>query len=50
MMDSRHDDAYQTYETVYTNAKAGMEDLSATEKEHIKRVSCYPWLLKDKQG
>ena len=31
--------ANQTYETIITNAKAGMEGLTAKEKEHIKHVS-----------
>ena len=39
-METRHaSSANQTYETIITNAKAGMEGLTAKEKEHIKQVS-----------
>ena len=39
-MEANHgSSANQTYETIITNAKAGMEGLTAKEKEHIKHVS-----------
>lgn len=35
MEDDRHD----TYESVFTNAKAGMHDLTLEDRDRIKRVS-----------
>jgi hypothetical protein len=34
-----HGTTLLSYETVFTNAKAGMESLSAQQKENIKKVT-----------